>query len=96
MLSFSISDSDIILKDRVSDLYQNYSLCDDGCDYDEIDIANISVTCSCQIKTEINTEVSAPALTEMVESTFKNSNFDVLTCYKLVFNFENKIHNIYI
>ena len=91
---FSISDSDIILKDRVSDLYQNYSLCDTGCEYDEIDIVNMSVTCTCKIKTEINTKVSEPALSKMVELTFKNSNFDVITCYKLVFNFKNKIHNI--
>ena len=91
---FSISDSDIILKDRVSELYQNYSLCDNGCEYDEIDIANMSVTCSCNVKTEINTEVAEPAFSEVVQTTFKDSNFGVLKCYKLVFNFENKLKNI--
>ena len=91
---FSISNSDIILKDRVSDLFQNYSLCDNGCEYDEIDIANMSVTCSCPIKTEINTEVSEPAFTEMVQNTFKDSNFGVIRCYNLVFNMDYKLQNI--
>jgi hypothetical protein len=44
---FSFSDSDIILKDRVLDIYQNYSLCDNNCIYNEINIENKIVTCSC-------------------------------------------------
>ena len=91
---FSISDSDVILKDRLSDIYQNYSLCDNGCQYDEINMENMSVTCSCQVKTEINVEVSEPALTEMVQTTFKDSNFGVIRCYNLVFSLDYKLKNI--
>ena len=91
---FSISNSDLILKDRVSDIYQNYSLCDNGCEYEQIDIQNMSVTCSCNIKTEINTEVSPPVFGEIVEDTFKDSNFGVIRCYNLVFSLDNKLHNI--
>ena len=91
---FSISNSDVILKDRVSDIYQNYSLCDNGCEYEQIDIQNMSVTCSCNIKTEINTEVSPPVFGEIVEDTFKDSNFGVIRCYNLVFSLDNKLHNI--
>ena len=87
-------DSDIILKDRVLDIYQNYSLCDNECTYDQIDIETMSVTCSCQVKTEINFEVSEPVFGKMVEETFKNSNFGVILCYKLVFDFKNKGKNI--
>ena len=91
---FSFSESDIILKDRISDVYQNYSLCDNGCDYDNIDIENMTVSCSCQIKEEISMEVPAPALSEMFEETFKDSNFGVIRCYNLVFDFSNKINNM--
>ena len=91
---FSISKSDVILKDRVLDIYQNYSLCDNGCEYEEIDLDNMSVACSCQIKTEINTEISPPVFSEIVQDTFKDSNFGVIRCYELVFNFTNKLHNI--
>ena len=91
---FSISNSDIILKDRLLDIYQNYSLCEYGCEYDKIDIENMSVVCSCQVKTEINTELSPPVFSEIVKDTFKDSNIGVIRCYKLVFNFENKLHNV--
>ena len=90
---FSISDSDVILKDRVSDIYQNYSLCDDGCDYESFDTENMTVSCSCQVKEGVSMEVSDPALSEMIEYTFKDSNIGVLRCYNLVFDFSNKINN---
>ena len=91
---FSISNSDVILKDRILDIYQNYSLCDNGCEYDNIDIENMTVSCSCPIKINITTEVSEPALVEMVQETFKDSNIGVLRCYNLVFNLENKLKNV--
>ena len=91
---FSILNNDVILKDRVLDIYQNYSLCDNDCIYEQINTDNMTVTCSCQIKTEIKTEVSKPVFREVVQDTFKNSNFGVIRCYNLVLNFGNKIHNI--
>ena len=54
---FSNSHSDIILKDRVLDIYQNYSLCDNGCEYENIDIENITLTCYCQVKADITLKV---------------------------------------
>ena len=92
--SFSVSDSDIILKDRVSDIYQNYSLCDSGCEYDTIDLNNMSVTCTCKVKTEINTEIDNIYFGEMIQQTFKDSNIGVIRCYNLVFDFKNKMKNL--
>ena len=91
--SFSVSDSDIILKDRVSDIYQNYSLCDNGCEYDTIDLNNMSVTCTCKVKTEINTEIDNIYFGQMIQQTFKDSNIGVIRCYNLVFDFKNKKKN---
>ena len=91
---FSIANSDIILKDRLLDIYQNYSLCDNDCEYDSIDIANMSVTCFCPVKTEINTEIAQLSIGKIVQSTFKDSNIGVVRCYDLVFTFEHKFHNI--
>ena len=91
---FFISDSDIILKDRVLDIYQNYSVCDNNCDYEQFNIENMSVVCSCQVKTEINTIVSKPTYGGIIIDTFTNSNFGVIKCYKLVFSSNNKIYNI--
>ena len=91
---FSISNSDIILKDRISDIFQNYSLCDNGCEYKEIDIENMTVLCSCNIRTEINIEIRSPAFAEIVENTFKDSNIGVVRCYNLVFNLDHLKHNL--
>ena len=92
--SYSISGSDIILKDRVLDIYQNFSLCDNNCEYEQIDIESMSITCSCHVKTELNLEVSKPVFGKIVEDTFKNSNFGVIKCYSLVFDFKIKQNNI--
>ena len=90
---FSISNFDIILKDRVLDIYQNYSLCDNGCEYVDLLIENMTAICSCQVKTEINCEVSSPVFSEIVQDTFKDSNIGVIRCYKLIFSFNNKLQN---
>ena len=73
--------SDMILKDRILDIYQNYSLCDNECEYDKINIENMTVIFSCEVKTEINTEVKEPKLSKMFEDTFANSNIGVIRCY---------------
>ena len=43
----NISEDDIVLEDRIKDLYQNYSLCDEGCNYTEFNITNMIVSCDC-------------------------------------------------
>ena len=91
---YSILNSDIILKDRVLDIYQNYSLCDKGCQYESIDIEGLTIACYCEVKTEISTEISEPVFEEAIKNTFKDSNFGVLRCYNLVFNLNNKSDNI--
>ena len=47
------SDSDIILKDRVKDIYQNYSIWEEGCEYNSFNITEVSVKCDCKMKKDI-------------------------------------------
>ena len=91
--SYSEGRSDIILKDRVLDIYQNFSLCDTYCTYEKIDIETMSVTCSCDVKLEINVEVSEPVFATIIEDSFKDSNFGVIFCYNLVFSLDYKLKN---
>ena len=91
---FSNSNSDIILKDRVSDIYQNYSLCDNNCEYDFIDIESNIVTCNCEIKTEVNTAVSSPVFNNIFENIFKDSNIGILKCHDLIFSLKIQLNNI--
>ena len=87
------SDSDLILKDRINDIYQNYSLCDSNCEYENIDIENMTIACNCSIKTEIEVVVEEPTFNKIIFGIFEDSTIGVIKCYKLVFNL-NKKNNI--
>ena len=91
---FTNENSDIILKDRILDIYQNYSLCDNNCTLELIELELMSAECSCQVKREINMEEIKPVLATMIKDSFKNSNFGVITCYSLVFDLKTKFKNI--
>ena len=89
---YSESNSDLILKDRIQDIYQNYSLCDSNCEYENMDIINMKITCNCKVKTKIQTKIEA-TYNKIFTDIFKDSTFSVVKCFKLVFNL-NKKNNI--
>ena len=91
---YSIGDTDIILRDRISDIYQNYSLCEDNCEYTKLDIESMTVKCECKVKNEIKTEIKPPIFHQIILNAFKDSNFGVILCYKLVFNLSNIFKNV--
>ena len=91
---YSENNSDMILKDRISDIYQNYSKCDKNCEYKKIDINTSLITCNCKIKSEINKEIEPPRLESIILDLVTDSSFGVVKCPNLVFNFHNKIKNI--
>jgi hypothetical protein len=84
----------MILKDRISDIYQNFSKCDDNCDYKKIDLNSKMITCTCKIKPEIKKETESPRLDSIFLDVLTDSSFGVIKCLKLVFNFYNKLENI--
>ena len=88
---YSESNNDLILQDRIKDIYQNYSLCEANCIYDKFDFENMTILCECRIKENISTIISPINFTHTEGSS---TNFDVIKCYKLVFSFKGKIHNI--
>ena len=87
------TDSDMILKDRIKDIYQNYSICEDVCEYNSFDPNDISVKCDCKIKTEVKGETSKPKLESFILSPFLDSNFGVIKCSNLVFSTKGKANN---
>ena len=88
------SNSDMILNDRVSDIYQNCSLCEQGCEYEYLNIETMFVNCNCKIKKQINPIIKEGPFKSYITSSFLNSNFGVIKCYKLVFSFNGKLKNI--
>ena len=94
--SYSDGTSDMILSDRISEIYQNFSLCDSGCDYQGINLDDSTVSCSCSVVTDDSEddEDEAENLKEILLSLFESSTFGVVKCYKLVFGSSNKLTNI--
>ena len=92
--SFSDSDNDMILEDRIKYIFQNYSLCEDGCTYNNFDLEKTSITCNCKIKGNFN-ETTVPLIFEQgKEASFLDSNIGVVKCYNLVLKLNNKLNNL--
>ena len=91
---YSEDDSDMILKDRVNDIYENYSICENNCEFDSINIQLNKSTCKCDVKTTIESGIENAILDQILIDSLEYSNLAVIICYKLVFNFKSKINNI--
>ena len=89
--SYSDSENDLTLKDRIKIIFQNYSLCEEGCFYDEIDLGNMTITCDCKVKTDLNVDNITINLFPYEE---KDANFQIIKCYNLVFSLKGKLFNI--
>ena len=92
--SYSEGDSDIIIEDRIKDIYQNYSVCEDNCNYIRINLTENIVSCKCSVKFDIASENKPPKLAKIIRDSFEDSNLAVVKCYDLVFKFENKLQNL--
>jgi len=97
--SYSTDDgSDMILKDRINDVYQNFSVCDSGCEYESIDTDQMTVACSCSVSNDTESDDddddSSLNLKDILLNLFEDSTFGVIKCYKNVFDLSNKKGNI--
>lgn len=89
--------TDIPLEDRKRDYYQNISFCEEGCEYDGINLTEKTVMCSCTPKTFISGELrefSFNKLGDKFKSVLSDSNIKVLKCFYLVFDSDNLLKNI--
>ena len=92
--AFSDSNKDMILEDRIKYIFENYSLCEEGCTYNYIDIEQRSISCNCKIKGNISTILNPLVFDSGKEISFFDSNIGVSKCYNLVFSSYNKMNNI--
>jgi hypothetical protein len=84
----------MILEDRIKYIFQNYSLCEQGCSYNNLDIVTRSIACDCKIQGNISTVVNPLVFDTGKETSFFDSNIGVSKCYNLVFSLNNKRNNI--
>jgi len=88
--------TDMLLSDRKTDIYTNIlnqTFCQTGCELETYNASTKRAKCNCNIEEETVTQVTADedsfSKKEIVQSfydTLKNSNFQVLKCYKLIFD----------
>ena len=90
--SYSEGGNDLILEDRIKDIYQDFILCEEGCNYDEIDIYNMLISCKCNIKENATTIVKEINDSKVVEE-ISSLNFEIIKCYNLAFSFKGKMKN---
>ena len=88
---YSENGNDLILEDRIKDIYQNFTLCEEGCTYDSIDIFNMLISCQCNIKENITTIIQE--IKEEAVEKITSLNFEIIRCYNLVFSFKGKMKN---
>ena len=50
----------IQLNDRLTDIYQNYSLCENNCQFNSINLTRNTASCNCSVKTYSKNEVEKP------------------------------------
>ena len=95
----SSNGTDVSLADRKNYYYsEDTILCEDSCKYIEVNTKTEKVLCNCSIKNEVNIdndqEFSPQKLLEKFYKVDTYSNFEVLYCYKLVFDLKNLKKNI--
>ena len=81
---------DIPLNDRIKDIFPNATLCDAGCQYKGIDLANMTATCDCKFNDIANinlikdNEMLSNAFGEVLD-LINSSNIQVFKCMKNIF-----------
>ena len=93
--------TDVLLDDREEFVYSslvNQSLCPDGCGFTEYYLDKKYIKCECDYNnTDIVTldlkHLSGKNAYKSLLSTLKTSNYKVMICYNLVFNFKIFCHN---
>ena len=92
----SFNDTDVLIKDRKKDYYnKELVFCEEGCEFDSININLNKVKCKCEIKKEIRTDTKF-STSKLLENFYKIdsfSNFKIFICYNLVFNKNGQIKN---
>ena len=95
----SSNGTDVSLADRKNYYYNDdAALCEDVCQYVEINTKTKKVHCECNVKQNVNVESDQSFSPEKLMENFYKiddyTNFEVLYCYKLVFNSKELNKNI--
>ena len=86
------NNTDMILSDRRKEYYsENYTFCEENCEYRNYDINNKMVKCECSVKTEENENIDEVIKFDKNDLSsffdFKTyANLEIIKCFRLVFS----------
>ena len=88
------NENDVVLDDRISLYFQNYSLCNSNCTLLELDMDKYTYKCKCsdliiltndnigKLKVVDEDSFSKETISEEISDIFFETNFEVLSCFK--------------
>ena len=85
---------DVPLSERKKHYYQDVAFCEEGCELKQINLQTENATCECDVQTDFVSELLDNPLTGEIVNLLSNANFEVMKCYKGVFNIKNISTNI--
>ena len=80
---------DITLNQRAISFYENITLCDTGCKNNGIDYDNYQALCECPFSNNLDYDLINEFIGEEIIDIIKETNIEVLKCYKDVFKFDH-------
>ena len=77
------SDEYMVLEDRIEQIYVNYSICDNNCEYDRVNNQNNLISCICFSLHNIESKIEAPKFKQKTLTYLQYSDIGLLKCYNL-------------
>ena len=88
-----VNNQDLTLNNRIEDVYVNVSFCDDGCEYNGINLETNKVICSCSLNQETNNNENITNTTKnknkflkVINDLLNNINYKIVICYQYWLN----------
>ena len=87
---------DVSIEERIKKYYQNYTLCENGCDLKGFNYngTTAEAQCECDVKTNFLIDNLNNSLTGEFAQILANANFNLFKCHKNVFNIKKWIKNL--
>ena len=72
------------LEEGINDIYVNYSICDNNCEYEKININKLTISCICTSLLSIESKTETPAFKQK-DLSFQYTSLNIMKCKQLFF-----------
>ena len=86
--------NDMILEDRINDIYTNVSFCEDNCLYQGVNFTSNRVMCQCGDNAQTKDDFVEDTRTSFFQKIIDATNIQIFKCWKVFFSWNNLKGNI--